>query len=347
MTPHGQEQTAVVPGIIDGDGHFFERDELLYPYFDSHSYPIEGLRRYYLFPDLDGWRRGPAGRPYGDDVQGWHTFMDEAQITTAVLYPTAGLAFAYARDPVWAADLARAYNDFVYDYYLKQSPRLQAVALIPVQDPPAAAQELHRAVTELGMVGAVLPAPGLSRPYGDRAFDPLYEVANALGTMLAVHGAARRGLGFDYFHTSETRPESAQGGFVLAHPFAQIVQFVNMTLERVFERFPSMKVAFLEAGCGWVPYFVERLDRRSHGLASEQVRHSPVYFHAELEEKEVLTTFISVFGDDRLLYASDYPHEPEDEIMVSLQHFLARQDLSLRTKEKILRDNIKVLYSMQ
>ncbi len=220
MAQQMQDQTAAVTGIIDGDGHFFERDELLYPYFDSQKYPIEGLRRYYLFPDLDGWRRGPAGRPYGDDVQGWHTFMDEAQIAEAVLYPTAGLGFAQARDPEWAADLARAYNDFVYDHYLEQSPRLKAVALIPLQEPKAAAKELRRAVTELGMVGAVLPAPGLSSPCGDRAFDPLYEAANALGTMLAVHGAARRGLGFDFYHTSETRPESAQGGFIVAHPFA-------------------------------------------------------------------------------------------------------------------------------
>ena len=346
MTQHGQEPSAVVTGIIDGDGHFFERDELLYPYFDAQKYPIEGLRRYYLFPDLDGWRRGPAGRPYGDDVQGWHTFMDAAQIAESVLYPTAGLGFAHARDPEWAADLARAYNDFVYDYYLKQTPRLKAVALIPVQAPHAAAQELRRAVTELGMVGAVLPAPGLSRPYGDRAFDPLYETANALGTMLAVHGASRRDLGFDFYHATETRPESAQGGFIVAHPLAQIVQFVNMTLERVFERFPHMKVAFLEAGCGWVPYFIERIDRRTKGLASAQVQQYPVYFHAELEEKEVLTTCIKVLGDDRLVYASDYPHEPEDEIIESLQHFLGREDLSLRSKEKILRDNIKVLYGM-
>ena len=55
-----QGPSAVVMGIIDGDGHFFERDELLYPYFDAQKYPIEGLRRYYLFPDLDGWRREPA-----------------------------------------------------------------------------------------------------------------------------------------------------------------------------------------------------------------------------------------------------------------------------------------------
>ncbi len=71
-----------------------------------------------------------------------------------------------------------------------------------------------------------------------------------------------------------------------------------------------------------------------------------MYFHAELEEKEVLTTCIKVLGDDRLLYASDYPHEPEDEIIESWQHFLGRADLSLRNKEKILRDNIKVLYGM-
>ena len=59
-------------------------------------------------------------------------FMD-AGISESVLYPTLGLAFAYARDPEWAANLARAYNDYVYDHFLTRNARLKAVALLPVR----------------------------------------------------------------------------------------------------------------------------------------------------------------------------------------------------------------------
>jgi len=202
--------------------------------------------------------------------------MDDTGISAAVLYPTLGLAFGYARDPTWAADLARASNDYVHDHFLRRNARLKAVALLPVQDPSVAAAELRRAIHELGMVGGLLPTPGLTVGYGDPCFDPLYEAAQALGTMLAVHGAARQhGIGGNLDHVGADGSQA----FVLAHSFGQMSQFTHMIFGRVFERFPRLKVAFLEAGCGWVPYLIERIDRRTERsgrrLATEQVRDHP------------------------------------------------------------------------
>src|SRR5712691_132076 len=153
--------TPVVTKIIDGDGHIYERDEDIIPYLRG-KYPEDTLRTYYLFPTLDGWRRGLPPRGHRYDAAGWAQFMDAAGISASVLYPTLGLAFAYARDPDWAADLARAYNDYVYDHFLTRNARLKAVALLPVQAPRAAAAELRRAINELGMVGGLLPTPGLT-----------------------------------------------------------------------------------------------------------------------------------------------------------------------------------------
>ena len=107
--------THVVTKIIDGDGHIYERDEDIIPYLQG-KYPEDTFRTYYLFPTLDGWRRGLPPRVHRYDAAGWSQFMDDAGIGEAVLYPTLGLAFAYARDPTWAADLARAYNDYVHDH---------------------------------------------------------------------------------------------------------------------------------------------------------------------------------------------------------------------------------------
>jgi predicted TIM-barrel fold metal-dependent hydrolase len=166
--------------------------------------------------------------------------------------------------------------------------------------------------------------------------------------MLAVHGAARQhgiGVNLDYV--------GADGGqaFVLAHSFGQMSQFTHMIFGRVFERFPRLKVAFLEAGCGWVPYLIERIDRRTERngrrLATEQVRDHPVYFHAELAERQVLPLALSVVGEDRLLYASDFPHEPDDEIVEVLEAFLAREDVSPSAKQKILCENIAALYALK
>jgi predicted TIM-barrel fold metal-dependent hydrolase len=179
----------------------------------------------------------------------------------------------------------------------------------------------------------------MSRPYGDSAFDPLYEEAQALDTMLAVHGASQQGLGLDFI-------ENPRPKFILEHTLAQEIQFTSMICDRVFDRFPRLKVAFLEADCGWAPYLIERIDRKTGGLASGQVRNHPVYFHAELTEK-MLPYAISEIGDDRFLYATDYPHEPVDEIEEGLEHFLMREDLSAERKQKILCDNIKSIYGIK
>jgi hypothetical protein len=194
------------------------------------------------------------------------------------------------------------------------------------------------------MVGGLLPGAGLPRPYGDSAFDPLYDAAQSLDTMLAIHGAPRQGLGPDYINADNGL------GFVLAHPLSQIIHFTSMIFDRTFERFPNLKIAFLEAGCSWVPYFIERIDRRAKDmlgrrLATEQVRDHPIYFHAELDEA-ALPYVVSVVGDDRLLYASDYPHDEPPEIEERLEAFLRRDDLSRSTKQKILCDNIKAIYGM-
>ncbi|HXG35500.1 MAG TPA: amidohydrolase family protein [Dehalococcoidia bacterium] len=336
---------AQVREIIDGDGHIYERDDEIQPYLDSRFH-YDGLRNFPFFPTLDGWHRGSFSAQFGvnppphPDASDWLKFLDENEISETVIYPTAGLGSGFIKDKVWYTELSRGYNNFVHDRYLKASPRLKAVALIPVVDPQAAAQELRRAVKELGMVGGLLPAIGLRRPYGDAAFDVLFKEAEDLGTMLAVHGAPQQGLGFDFFETFFP-------GFVLEHPLSIMIQFTSMITERVFERFPDLKVAYLEASCGWAPYLMERIDQRFKGIATKQVQNSPIYFHAELKDADVLNSVISILGDDRLTYASDYPHEQADEIAEDLEHFLAREDLSQTSKERILRDNSKALYAMR
>src|SRR5262249_56741411 len=112
------------------------------------------------------------------------------------------------QDREWAISLGRAYNDWLSTRYVRRDPRFRGLALVPVQDVPAAVAELRRAVTELGLSGAVLPsATVLYKGYGHRDFDPLYAQAERLDVPLAAHGAASKGLGLDFFGPFlQTRP---------------------------------------------------------------------------------------------------------------------------------------------
>ena len=129
------------------------------------------------------------------DAEMWLSFLDDCGIERTILYPTAGLATGLIQDNTWAVAVCRAYNNWLCEHYHQRSPRLRGVALLPVQDPAAAAQELRRAVTELGCPAGLLPASTvLNKGYGHEYFWPLYAEAQRLDVPLGVHGAPSRGI---------------------------------------------------------------------------------------------------------------------------------------------------------
>ena len=339
--------------VIDADGHVVERDDQLFKYLDPPFRGREDLLTVPFFPSLDGWHRAARrvadgkGRAMSSPQAGqWLAFLEEAGIEMSVLYPTNGLAYGLVKDREWATALARAYNTFLHTEFLQVAPnRLKGIALIPLQDIPEAVKELRRAVRELGMVGAVLPAVGLRIPFGDRYYDPVYEEAERLGCMLAVHGAPAQGLGFDFFdRLVEAR--------ALSHPFAQMIQITSIIMNGVLERFPRLRIAFMEAGSGWIPFMMERLDgefkNRGAGLRmppSEHLRSARIFFHCELGEA-MLPVSIDAIGDGHFFCASDFPHEPAHEFPEAIEVFLKRPDLSESAKAKVLFENPRRLYEV-
>ncbi len=338
--------------VIDADGHVIEDDEALLPYLEPPYRGRKDLLTAPFFPSLDGWHRAALRIADGKsrdierpDASAWVDFMDQAEIEWAVLYPTNGLGYGLIKQVEWAVALARAYNNWLHDQFLSRSPRLKGAALIPLQEISEAVKELRRAVTQLGMVGAILPAVGLRRPLGDASYNPIYEEAQALGCMLAVHGAPAQQLGFDFFE----RFIQAR----LNHPLSQIIQFTSMIFEGVPDRFPRLRLAFMEAGCGWVPYLIDRMDRdfehRSRQAPhltkppSEHVRSGQIFFHCETEES-TLPYAIKLLGAERFFIASDFPHEPADEIREAIGEFLRRSDLNDEIKHALLYRNPTRLY---
>ena len=341
--------------VIDADGHCVEREDQIAEYVSYRGHPLRGIESGVgampMFPSLDGWYR-PAGDALaaGNPVA-WQRFLDDTGIETTVLYPTAGLAYGLIQDREWAIALGRAYNDWLHREFLQRDSRFKGMALIPVHDPPAAATELRRAVTELGLSGAVLPAStGLYKGYGHRDFDPIYAEAERLDVPLAIHGAPSKGMGFDWF-------DKFIQTHTLEHPVALLIQLVSMLFDGVFDRFPRLRVAFLEAGCGWVPYLMDRLDGEYEKRGarwcpyltkqpSEYIRGGNLYFSCEVEER-TLPYVIELLGEDNIFFASDYPHERDrEQFLGDIPTFVERTDLSDRVKEKILYHNARRFYRL-
>jgi predicted TIM-barrel fold metal-dependent hydrolase len=340
--------------VIDADGHVMEREWEIREHLRKPYSDLEWVGTYSMFPSLDGWVRGftSPGQRDDPDAPTWLRFLDDCRIERSYLYPTAGLASGLIQDRDWAVALTRAYNDWIYHRFMQVSPRLIGMAIVPVQAPAEAAKELKRAVRDLGMPGACLPAVTVTdRPYGHPEHAPLLEAANELGCVISIHGAVSFRLGIDQF-------DSFIKTHTLEHPFGQMIQMTSLMFDGAFERYPNIRWAFLEAGVGWVPYMMDRLDeeweRRGRRWSpdlkrkpSEVLRQGNIYFSCEVEERTI-PYVVDTVGADQILWASDYPHERErHQYLGDVPEFAAREDLSDETKRKVLHDNAERLYAVE
>jgi predicted TIM-barrel fold metal-dependent hydrolase len=333
--------------IVDADGHVTESYEQIAKYLDE---PYRRRPTTFPFYPWDGWDRRLLGTlgDWAGDATSWLTALDRGGVETTVLYPTLGLFMSFLKDRQWAVALCHAYNTFLHEQLLRISPRLQAVALLPIQDPEAAALELRRAVRELGHVGGMLAADG-SHLLGDARFAPIYEEAQRLDVMLGIHasGSHLGGGGVELF------PRFIQAHTV-SHPFGQMRQITSVIFEGVPERFPELRLAFLEAGAGWAPYWMERMDdeyakRAAEAPAlkrkpSEYVRSGRIYFSCEADEW-LLPQAMRLVGENQIVFASDFPHW-DHSYPGSIDEIRDRGDLSEPQKRKLLADNARRLYKL-
>jgi predicted TIM-barrel fold metal-dependent hydrolase len=212
-----------------------------------------------------------------------------------------------------SADPGRPYPGWAPLYGATDTARLAAVGIAPIADPELAADETHRAA-ELGLVGMMVrPNHLYGRNLGDPAYDVFYDALEATGLVLSVHeGLGLRGatIGGDRFD-----------GFALrhacSHPMEQMAAFASLMLDGALERHPALRVAFLESGTGWLPYWLARLDDHREWMAESETKDlslSPSEYFARQciistdPEDPLAATTAARVGIDHLVWASDFPH---------------------------------------
>lgn len=355
--------------VIDGDGHVHEDPSaiaaLLPPDYQRMVAYQVGTRG--LFPPLDNlhtvFRINPPlleGRGVVD-ARGWCSFLEDVGIEQAVLFPSMGLAMGRVPYPEIAQVLARAYNDWLYQTYVSRDGRFNGMGLLPLQDPEAAVAELRRVVTEYGFRGGMLPSNGLKDHLGAKQYWPLYAEAERLGCCLCVHGGSHMGLGLDQLDVWPF----IQG---LGHPFGLMVAFAGIVSNGILDRYPDVRLGFLEGGVGWLLTCTERFDaacasfqqfdpdRRFFQLrANEGMRD---YLHRHIDEGRVfvgcegneigLGEVVHMFGNRPFVYSSDYPHEVTSRTCKQeIEHLLDNPELGPADKEAILHGNAERLYGLQ
>jgi predicted TIM-barrel fold metal-dependent hydrolase len=273
--------------------------------------------------------------------------MDLEGIDVAVLFGTAiALTVNGLRSKELAAAICHAVNEWLLEYCSADRARLRAVGLIPCQNAPAAVKELEF-LAKAGAVSAMLPTNVYGINMGEAMFDPIYEAAQSHGITLSVHpqtghdgdygvsgvmgAGSRRFFKYAYVHMT-------------AFPFELMIAMMHMIGEGVFDRFPRLRVGFMEGGAGWLPFWMERFDEHIEKLApqmpnlkrrpSEIIRSDQVTLTCESEESG-LDRVLGAAGEKTVLYASDYCHW-DCHFPYSVKDILDARDLSDLQKERVL-----------
>ena len=300
----------------------------------AHSKQIEGMK-------LGGIQPGatdPKARLADLDIEG---------IDVQVVLGSLGLVLSALPDKDFAVAMARACNNYYADFCSVNPDRLKCMATLPLQDIPASVAEMKRAARELGHTGIILPPNVNGKNLDHPDFYPIYQTAEELSLPIGVHwgnGSYLTAAGVERFDTHFM-------AHIFGHPFEQIIALTCLICGGVIDQFPRLRFAFLEAGCGWLPYWMQRLHEHYERRRAEVplMKKEPIEYllsgscYLATEPDEVmLPAVIENLGDDIILFGSDYPHT-DSKFPESVEFVRRRSDLSESSKENILSNGAKFL----
>ncbi|BBY39396.1 amidohydrolase [Mycobacterium mantenii] len=293
------------------------------------------------------WLASRAGivEPASDLGEGRIAAMDEAGVDLAVLSLAA--PGVEQLEPDEAVRLARDCNDELAAAVQRHPDRLAGFATLPISAPERAAEELERAVRQLGFPGAVINGHSRGRYLDDPFFEPVLDRAAALHAPIYLH---------------PTIPpagviESSYAGFAEPVTFAlatvgwgwhinTATHVLRMILGGVFDRHPSLQMIIGhmgEATSFMLPRFDATLKPELTGLhrpVSSYLRENFHYTFANFNDYATYANLVAQVGIDRVAFSADYPFGS----MVAARAFLdglpltddERADISHRNAEKLL-----------
>ncbi len=282
--------------------------------------------------------------------------MDREGIDVAILFPTRAL-FTHSVDgiePRLADAIGRAFDDWLHEFCQHAPDRLHGVGHVSPHDMDLAVAQTRRCVEELGFRGIFLRSQiANERNWYDRYYDPLWAECERLGVPVAFHGAAN-----PPFTSSIAKVGEHFEGLMLtnavAHSMPAMLAVIAFTAGGILERFPGLRVAFLEGNCSWVPWLFWRLDEKYEWLGAidaPELRHPPSeYFRRQC--------FVSVDCDERparylieegfvdnVVFSTDYPHN-DSKFPHAVDEF-TKMGLPEDVRRKWLWDNCARLYGME
>lgn len=362
--PGRADEAEAGTGVIDCDIHpRLKGPEDLKPFMESRwwdYWQTYGVRRRHgyvkghPFPKIqpaDGMRRDawpPEGGQPGSSVGFMRDqHLDPARITWGICNPLGPTGQGDLHHDFSVA-LARATNEWQVGALTDVEPRLRSSIVVPYEEPEASAAEIRRCAPD-PRYAQVMLLTRTAEALGRRKYWPIYREAAAAGLPVGIHV-----FGYSGFPATNTGWPSFYVEEMTEHETCCSALLISMIMEGLFEEIPDLKIVMVEAGFAWLPALGWRMDHHWRHLKSEvpHLKMAPSEYlkrnvwvttqpMEEPEDKAHLNDIVDWIGEDRIMFASDYPHWDYDDPRFSLPYSLGKE-----RRQKILFDNAHAIYRL-
>lgn len=249
--------------------------------------------------------------------------LDRYGIDVALLVAVeAAGAVGSASDADQAAVVVSAFNQHMIDHWLDDR-RLRYALTVSPHDPESAAAEIRRHGNNRGIAAVFLPM--LNIRWGHRHYHPIYKAACEFGLPVVTHPGSGEAVFIGTAQFAVGTPELFMERYVDLSHLAQ-ANLTSVIAQGIFERFPDLKVMFLECGFSWLVTHLWRLDkawaqgrievpwltRSPSEYAHDHVRVSSQPVDEPENPRDLDTLIEGSLLRDVLVFSTDYPHWDAD-----------------------------------
>jgi aminocarboxymuconate-semialdehyde decarboxylase len=300
-------QDAEMTRTIDTHTHVISEDAIKAL---QQEVPSLGLK--FTPMDGDNFVCEVAGVPYrpfprgGFDIEHRLAYMDAAGVDMHVLSATPQ-TWLYGQEAAVGAAASAIQNDHIAKLVKQQPDRFTGIATLPMQAPQKAADELRRAMTTLGLHGAMIGSNIGGKNLDDPSFEPLWATAAELGAFMMIHPGNVAG---------GDRLKSYYLGNLIGNPLDTTIAGACLIFGGVLERHPKLDFVMVHGG-GFIPYqggrWVHGWQVRPEGKV--HLKHAPApyldrfFYDTILHSKTSLEFLIASVGAARVFLGSDYPYD--------------------------------------
>ncbi|HEY1796754.1 MAG TPA: amidohydrolase family protein [Stellaceae bacterium] len=273
--------------------------------------------------------------------------QDRDGVQAEILYGILG-ATNRLNDNEAAGAMLRIYNEWLADFCSKQPERYGGLANIPNHDRDAAVAEVERVAKRGNVRGFEVARRHDMTPLWDPWWNPVWDAIAASG--LPVHFHTIGGPGRDFSKLSGKTLLAARAASITSFQMHMADVLMSMIFAGVLHHRPQMKMVIGEAGTGWIPYILDRMDAewedqfKELDLTMKPSEYWKRQCYATYQSDPIGVKLLDELGEDNIMWGSDFPHP--DGIYPDSQEYIEKElgHLPAATRQKIVCDNAAKLY---